>query len=213
MLFFLIPLLADIWLWYALLTDLKKRNMVLRTIVLVVKATLTAALIYLVITIAAYRGEFAEPVNAYRQIVFGAITALNITAGSLYLIMVLLTWVPGRLLNRKLKAAGIVNITLFLLVVIIFADGYFRQRFDVRIVRDEVPVKDLDPALSGMKIVVIGDLHLSSWHRHYDRLEGVMAMVASEEPDLLVNTGDFVTFGWQEYGSSDTILRKAGNGS
>ncbi|MFN2314454.1 MAG: metallophosphoesterase [Bacteroidales bacterium] len=213
MLFFLIPLLADIWLWYALLTDLKKRNMVLRTIVLVVKATLTAALIYLVITIAAYRGEFAEPVNAYRQIVFGAITALNITAGSLYLIMVLLTWVPGRLLNRKLKAAGIVNITLFLLVVIIFADGYFRQRFDVRIVRDEVPVKDLDPALSGMKIVVIGDLHLSSWHRHYDRLEGVMAMVASEEPDLLVNTGDFITFGWQEYGSSDTILRKAGNGS
>lgn len=213
MLFFLIPLLADIWLWYALITDLRKRNKAFRAVVLAVKATLTAALVYLIITIAAYRGEFAEPANAYRQIVIGALTALNITAGLIYLIMVILTWLPGRLMNHKLKAAGIVNITLFLLVVIIFADGYFRQRFDVRIVRMEVPVKDLDPALSGMKLVVIGDLHLSSWHRHYDRLEGVMAMVASEEPDLLVNTGDFITFGWQEYGSSDTILRKAGNGS
>jgi len=213
MLIFLIPLLADIWLWYALITDLRKRNKVLMAFVLAVKATLTAALIYLTIMIATYGGEFAEPANAYRQIVFGALAALHITAGSLYLVMILLTWLPGRLMNRKLKAAGLINITLFLLVVIIFADGYFRQRFDVRIVREEVPVKDLDPALSGMKIVLIGDLHLSSWHRQYDRLDKVMSVIDSEEPDLLVNTGDFVTYGWQEYGSSDTILRKVGTGS
>lgn len=213
MLIFLIPLLADIWLWYALITDLKKRNTAFRAVVLAVKATLTAALLYFAIRIAAHGGEFAEPVNAYRHIVFGALVALHITAGALYLIMILLTWLPGRLMNHKLKIAGLVNITLFLLVVILFADGYFRQRFDVRIVREEVMVKDLDPALSGMKIVLISDLHISSWHRHYDRLEGVMSVIASEEPDLLVNTGDFVTFGWQEYGSSDTILRKAGAGT
>ncbi len=213
MLIFIISLLADIWLWYALTTDLKKRNKVLRAFVLAVKATLTAALIYLIIRIVAYGGEFAEPANAYRQIVFGALAAFHITAGSVYLIMVLLTWLPGRFMKRKPKATGIVNIIIFLLVVIIFADGYFRQRFDLRIVREEIPVKDLDPALSGMKIVLTGDLHLSSWHRHYDRLEKVMSVIASEEPDLLVNTGDFVTYGWQEFGSSDTILRKVTAGS
>ncbi len=213
MLIFLIPLLADIWLWYALLTDLKKRNTALRAVVLAVKATLSAVLIYLVIRIAAYGGEFAEPANAYRQIVFGALAALNIIAGSLYLIIVLFTWLPARLLKRKLRGAGIVNIIIFLLVVTLFADGFFRQRFDVRITRQEIPVKDLDPALSGMKIVLIGDLHLSSWHRHYDKLEEVMALISNEEPDLLVNTGDFITFGWQEYGSCDTILRKVGTGS
>ena len=212
MLIFLITILADIWLWYALITDLKKRNRVLRYFVLAIKGALTAALIYLVISIAAYGGEFAEPANAYRQIVFGALAALNIIAASVYLVMILFTWLPGRLMNRKFKAAGIINITLFLLVVIIFADGFFRQRFDVRIVRQEIPVKDLDPALSGMKIVLIGDLHISSWHRHYDKLEEVMSVIASEEPDLLVNTGDFITYGWQEYGSSDTTLRKAGAG-
>ncbi len=213
MLIFLILLLADIWLWYALLTDLKKRNKAFRTVVLTVKATLTAALIYLTITIVTHGGEFAEPANAYRQIVFGALVALHLTAGSLYLIMILLTWLPGRLMNHTPKAAGIVNITLFLLVVILFADGFFRQRYDVRIIREEVSFKDLNPALSGMKIILISDLHISSWHRHYDRLEEIMSVIASEEPDLLVNTGDFVTFGWQEYGSSDTILLKAGAGS
>jgi predicted MPP superfamily phosphohydrolase len=210
MLIILITLLADIWLWYALITDLKQRNRVIRYVVLGVKAALTAALIYLVVSITAYRGEFAEPANAYRQIVFGALAALNIIAASVYLVMILFTWLPGRLMNRKTKAAGIINITLFLLVVIIFADGFFRQRFDVRIVRQEIPVKDLDPALSGLKIVLTGDLHISSWHRHYDRLEKVMSVIASEEPDLLVNTGDFITYGWQEFGNIDTILRKAG---
>lgn len=213
MLILLFLFLADIWLWYALLTDLRNRSKAFRAVVLAVKATLTATLLYLAIAIAVYRGEFAEPANAYRQIVFGAVTALHITAGSVYFIMILFTWLPGRLMNRKLKAAGIINIIIFLLVVILFADGFFRQRFNARIARQEIGVEDLDPALNGMKIVLISDIHLSSWHRNYDRLEKVMSVIASEEPDLVVNTGDFITYGWQEYGSSDTILRKAVAGS
>lgn len=213
MLIYLVALLADIWLWYALLTDLKERSRVIRVTVLAVKATLTAALLYLVATTAGFRGEFAEPANAYRQIVFGAVTALNVTAGIIYLMMTLFTWLPQRVLNRKLKAAGVVNISLFMLVVILFADGFLRQRFDIRINRTELAVKDLDPALSGMKIVLISDLHLSSWHLHYDRLEEVMSVIKAEEPDLLVNTGDFITWGWQEFGGCDTILSKAVAGS
>lgn len=207
---FLIPLISDIWLWYALITDLRKRNQILRAIVLSVKAALTVALIYLAIRIVAYSGEFADPANAYRQIVFGAMTALHITAGSVYLVMILFTWLPGWLMKRKFRRAWMANIALFILVVVLFADGYFRHRFDVTIVREEIAVKDLDPALSGMKIVLTGDLHLSSWHRNYDKLEEIMSVIDAEKPDLLVNTGDFITFGWQEFGECDTILRKAG---
>ncbi|MFZ2287962.1 MAG: metallophosphoesterase [Bacteroidales bacterium] len=209
MLIYLIPLLADLLLWFALLTDLKNRKRTFRIFVLAVKAFLTSVLLYLIVRIVAWSGEFASPASAYRQIVFGAVTALHITAGAIYLVMILFTWLPARLLKRKFKAAGILNIFLFLLTVALFADGYFRQRFDVRIVRQEIPVKDLDPLLSGMKIVLISDLHISSWHGHYEKLEKAMSLIASEQPDLLANTGDFITFGWQEYGSCDTILRKA----
>ncbi len=207
---FLIPILSDIWLWYALITDLRERNQVLRAVVLSVKTTLTVVLLYLVIRILAYRGEFADPANAFRQIEFGAIAALHITAGSVYLVMTLLTWIAGRLMKRKFRRAGMASIIIFILIVVLFADGYFRQRFDVRTVRKEIEVKDLDPALTGMKIVLTGDLHLSSWHRNYDKLGEVISMIKAEDPDLLVNTGDFITYGWQEFGDCDTILRKAG---
>lgn len=208
MLIYLIALLTDIWLWYALLTDLKGRSRAVRVTVLAVKAALTVALLYLVVATATYRGEFAEPANAYRQVVFGAAFALQMTAGIVYLTITLFTWLPQRVLKRKIKSAGMVNIVLFMLVVILFADGFLRQRFDTRINRMELAVKDLDHSLSGMKIVLISDLHLSSWHRHYDRLEEVMSAIRAEEPDLLVNTGDFITWGWQEFGSCDTILSK-----
>jgi len=206
---FLIPLLSDIWLWYALITDLSKSNQIFRAIVLAVKAFLTGALLYILIRILFYNGEFADPANAYRQIVFGALSALHITAGAIYLVMALLTWLPGRLMKRRIKFAAAINTIIFLLIVTLFADGFFRQRFDLRTVRQEIAVKGLDPALSGLKIVLTGDIHISSWHGHYDKLEKIMTVINQEDPDLLVNTGDFITYGWQEYGQSDTILRKA----
>ncbi len=207
---YLIPLLCDIWLWYALVTDLRNRNQILRGFVLAVKAALSLALIYIMIRVLVYGGEFADPANAYRQIVFGALSALHETAALAYLVMALFTWLPGRLMKRRFKAAGIINISIFLLIVILFADGYFRQRFDLRVTREEIAIKGLDPSLNGMKIVLTGDLHISSWHGHYDKLEKIMTAINQEEPDLLVNTGDFITFGWQEFGECDTILRKAG---
>jgi hypothetical protein len=209
MLLFLILLLADLWLWYALITDLKERNRILRIVVISVKASVSLVLLFLLIWVVAYRGEFAEPANAFNRIVLGALAAMILTAGSVYMAMALLTWVPALLMRSRMRAAGLINIIVFLLIVLLFADGYFRQRFDVRIVREEVAVPGLDPALSGMKIVLISDIHISSWHRHYDRLEEVMTAITSEKPDLLVNTGDFITYGWQEYGECDTILRKA----
>ncbi len=205
----MILLLFDLWLWYALITDLKGRTRILRIVFLVVKASISMVLLFLFVWVVAYRGEYADPANAFIRIVLGALTAMLVTAGSAYLVMALLTWLPARLMRRRMSAAGLINITIFMLIVLLFADGYFRQRFDVQIVREEVAVPRLDPALSGMKIVLVSDLHLSSWHGHYGRLDKVMSTISKEQPDLLLNTGDFVTYGWQEYGECDTILRKA----
>ncbi len=36
-----------------------------------------------------------------------------------------------------------------------------------------------------------------------------MEKVNELQPDLILNTGDFVTFGWREFDSNDTILAKA----
>lgn len=209
MLFYLILLVADLFLWYCMMKELRGRNGILRVAVMLVKAAVSVIFLILLTGILFHRGDFAEPANAFRQIQMGTM-ALLLVAGSAACIAVSLT---GRIIayfrKRKVRWTGTLNIILFLLTVIIVSDGYFRQRLDIRFVREDVTVPDLDPRLEGLRIVLISDLHLSSWYGSYERLDRAMAEVGKENPDLVLNTGDFITFGWQEYGESDTILVKA----
>lgn len=209
MLFYLVLLVADLILWHILIRALKGRNRVLRIVVLLLKTAVTALFVTLSLMIVLYRGEFAEPANAFRQIQMGAMALLLILTTGACLAVSLTGRVAGALMKREMKWPAITNIALFLLITLIVADGYFRQRLDVRIVRQDVTVRGLDQALDGLTIALISDIHISSWQGSYDRLEAVMKQVGSEKPDLVLNTGDFITYGWQEFGMSDTILRKA----
>jgi len=209
MLFYLVLLASDLILWYILIRALKGRNIVLRFAVLFLKAAVTAAFVTLFLKIVLYRGEFAEPANAFRQIQMGVIALFLISTSGACLVVTIIGRLAGSLMKRELKWTGIANIVLFLLVLLVVADGYFRQRFDIRIVRQDVTVPGLDQKLDGLTIALLGDLHLSSWHGNYDRLDRAIQDAGREKPDLVLNTGDFITYGWQEFGMCDTILSKA----
>jgi len=206
---FVILLLADIYIFLRLVGDMKQRSKALQALVFTVKAIQSLVLLWLIIKLVSFKGEFADPANAYRYIVFGALAALIITVGSLYLVTSIGTRLLGRIMHRQLGGLVLTNIIISGVLLILFADSYFRQRLDTGLVRQDIIISNIDSRLQGMKIVLISDLHLSSWYGHYDRLERVVSAINAEKPDLLVNTGDFITFGWQEFGSCDTILRKA----
>ena len=56
--------------------------------------------------------------------------------------------------------------------------------------RRPLPILRLPPAMEGLRIVHLTDLHLRSfWTKAYDRL---LARLAADPPDLLLMTGDFV---------------------
>ena len=209
MLFYLALLVTDLILWYILIRALKGRNMVLRIAVLLLKTAGTALFIALFLKIVLYRGEFAEPSNAFRQVQMGVMALLLMLTTGACLAVSVTGRVAGALMKREMKWPAVTNIVLFLLATLFVADGYFRQRLDIRIVRQDVTVSGLDRALDGLTIALISDIHISSWQGDYDRLEAIMKQVGSEKPDLVLNTGDFISYGWQEFGMSDTILRKA----
>jgi predicted MPP superfamily phosphohydrolase len=75
----------------------------------------------------------------------------------------------------------------------------------VNIHRRAMPIKNLDPAFEGMKIVQISDLHYSPvvWRRYIIQY---LEWVNEIEPDLVVVTGDLITGGYRYAHRIATIL-------
>lgn len=62
----------------------------------------------------------------------------------------------------------------------------------------EIEYDGLPATLDGLTIAQISDLHLKSFIRHQDKLVQVFDSINSYKPDIIVNTGDFVTCLWNE---------------
>jgi predicted MPP superfamily phosphohydrolase len=82
-------------------------------------------------------------------------------------------------------------------------------RFNFKTEQVTINFKGLNKELNGLRIVQISDLHLSGFYHHTKLLQKVMEDINSLNPDLILNTGDFVSYGWREFGRNDTILNKA----
>jgi uncharacterized protein len=107
---------------------------------------------------------------------------------------------------RWLTNAGFATMAAILLVV---GTGTLFGRFNFKTEFVTINIKGLNKALDGLKIVQLSDMHLAGFYHHREILQEAMELVTSYEPDLILNTGDFVSFGWREFDNCDTILRKA----
>jgi len=118
MLFYLALLVTDLILWYILIRALKGRNMVLRIAVLLLKTAGTALFIALFLKIVLYRGEFAEPSNAFRQVQMGVMALLLMLTTGACLAVSVTGRVAGALMKREMKWPAVTNIVLFLLATL-----------------------------------------------------------------------------------------------
>lgn len=75
-----------------------------------------------------------------------------------------------------------------------------RHRFDAKdfsIDTLDVYVQDLDMAFDEYRLVQISDIHMGHWISP-ERLEGVINLVNQQEPDIVLITGDFVSYVFTE---------------
>ena len=78
------------------------------------------------------------------------------------------------------------------------AYGYLYGRHELEITRAPVAVSGLPPALSGLRVGLLTDLHRSGLVSHEDVTAAVTALM-NERPDLIVLGGDYVTWGDRRY--------------
>jgi hypothetical protein len=108
--------------------------------------------------------------------------------------------------NRALTNSGLVISAIIFLVI---ANGTLIGRFNFKTEFITAKIKGLTKDLDSLKIVQISDIHLSSFYHHQELLDDVMKGINKLNPDLIINTGDFITIGWREFSGFDTILNKA----
>jgi uncharacterized protein len=128
-------------------------------------------------------------------------------------IIIIILHFSGKLINLKrgdhlrgLTNSGLTIMGMILLIAIISA---FYGRFNFKTEEVTIKIEGLNKDLDGLRIVQLSDMHLSSFYHHNKELQSVIDEVNRINPDLLLNTGDFVTSGWREFGLYDTILSKA----
>jgi uncharacterized protein len=78
------------------------------------------------------------------------------------------------------------------------AYGLAYSRHNIQVVRQAIPVSGLSPALDGLRVGLITDLHHSEMVPASDVVRAVSLMMA-ERPDLIVLGGDYVTWGDRSY--------------
>jgi len=76
--------------------------------------------------------------------------------------------------------------------------GFTYGRHALEVTRSVVPVDGLPPALSGLRIGLLTDIHRSRWVSDDDVAEAVAALMG-EHPDMIVLGGDYVTWGDRHY--------------
>jgi uncharacterized protein len=107
---------------------------------------------------------------------------------------------------RSLTNTGLI---IWLIIFTIIVSGSSIGRFNFRSEEVSVKIDGLNKDLEGLTLVQISDLHLPGFYHHNSELVRVMEKVNSYKPDILINTGDFTSFGWREFRRNDTILSKA----
>ncbi len=85
--------------------------------------------------------------------------------------------------------------------------GMFKWVFEFKVHREKIPIAGLPKRFEGLKIVQISDFHLGNWGLTKPMDEAI-ATIMELKPDMIVFTGDLVTFSTREAYRFEQQLKK-----
>ncbi len=108
--------------------------------------------------------------------------------------------------QRKRWFIGL-GLVLSFVVMLLFVWGAYQNSYKVRVEQVTVESHDLPASFDGFKLVQISDVHFVSWVG-LATFEKVVNVINAQNPDLVVFTGDLVTFRSSEAIEFIPLMRK-----
>jgi uncharacterized protein len=175
----------------------------------IINSILSIYMWILYIRVSSYKDNFDDPGHVWLLMnltgTFCAILAPRVILDILHFTGKLLNSRKGQHIRSLTNSGLIIWIVIFSIIVLSSTIGRFNFKTEEIVVR----VPGLNRNLDGLTIVQLSDIHLASFHRHKRELLNVMKKVDSLKPDIIINSGDFVSYGWKEFDRCDTILSVA----
>jgi predicted MPP superfamily phosphohydrolase len=96
---------------------------------------------------------------------------------------------------------------VLLIAILCVAYGYFIEPNRLVVTREEIKIKNWDPAFDGLRIALIADIHGGSNGASAENIRRVVQTTNAENPDLVVLLGDYVSQGSTRQPSHERPLR------
>lgn len=175
----------------------------------IINSVLSIYIWMLFIKVSSFKGPFDDPDHIWLMLnLNGAVCAILCPR-----VILDLLHFTGKLLKkgkkghiRLLTNAGIIIWALVFSIVVL---GTTVGRFNFKTEEVAIKIPGLNKDLEGLTIVQLSDMHLATFYHNRGELIKVIDKVNSYKPDILINSGDFVNYGWREFDGMDTILAKA----
>lgn len=203
----LLLLFSEVFIYAVLRQHFLVSSKPLYNITVILNITLSIWLWIIYVFYIKYNSFYDSPDHIWLQLsLTGAICAIVIPR-----LLVISMHYIGRLSARNGHRRIFTNTGLILggIILITVITGTLHGRFNFKFEEQTIGIRDLHDDLDGFTIVHISDLHLAGFHHHSKELSDVITRINEIKSDIIVNTGDFVTYGWREYGRHDTILAKS----
>jgi hypothetical protein len=209
MLFLVFLIITEVLTLIVLKENLRSRSKAIFIISLIIHGILSLWLWRLLIETTTYKSFFDNPRHISMLMdLTGTICAVLVPRAIL-----ILFHFTGKLIRikrgRHIGWLTNTGLTTAILIFSIIFFGTLYGRFNFKTENVEIKIKSLNKDLDGLTIVQLSDFHLASFYGHSKLLQKVMDKVNTLKPDLILNTGDFVCYGWREFDCNDTILSKA----
>ena len=123
-------------------------------------------------------------------------------------IIVLLFSGIARIFGADFKSFFRKSLWAMLLAPILFCYGFFIERNQCQVKKIEIESDEIPASFNDYKIVQISDLHLHSFKNRAKTLQKFVNEINEQDADIVVFTGDLVSYGPWELDGLDTILSK-----
>lgn len=208
MLLFIILLAADILSFLALKEHLYRTSRPGFIFTAIIHLSLSICLWITYISVISWKGQFDTPKNVDNQMkLTGLICAVVMTRW-----LLIITHFSGRLFRikekshiRSLTNAGLISASLYFTILALSFIG----RFNYKTEEITISIKGLDEEFDGLRVVQISDLHLGGFNSKPEKVTELVELVNGLNPDIIINSGDFVSYGWRELAGYDTVLGRA----